>query len=321
MTTSPPAPPSSGPPMADGPGFAARSDVGLVRSGNEDRFLARPPLFAVADGMGGHQAGEVASGLTVDLIEETAARTAAPTADDVVDAILRSNVAIRREAMLRADLAGMGTTCTVVVIDAAVHVAHVGDSRAYLYREGELAQLTEDHSLVASMVREGIIDPADAVTDRRRNILTRALGAEDQVRVDVVTADRAPGDRILLCSDGLHGQVADASIASVLREAADPAGAADRLLGLANAAGGDDNVTVIVIDPDSIVAAGVPDNADVLVETDRVAIVGPSPTVKAVPGLPRRPSAARVVVFVLLVLVIVALAIASWLWFGSTAAA
>ena len=305
--------------MTDGPGFAVRTDIGLVRTGNEDRSLTMPPVFAVADGMGGHQAGEVASGLAIDLLEETAARSPSPTAHDVVDAIERSNAAIRSEARLRSDLAGMGTTCTVVVVDSVIHVAHVGDSRAYIYRDGQLVQLTEDHSLVASMVREGIIAPADASTDRRRNILTRALGAEDQVQVDVVTAERAPGDRILLCSDGLHGQVADAAITSVLGDAMDPATAAERLVGLANAAGGDDNVTVIVIDPDAIVAAPPATVPDVLVETARVATVDPSPTVSADPTRRRLPMR-RILLFALVVLAIVVIAIASWQWLQSTRA-
>ena len=242
---------------ADGPGFAARSDVGSTRSGNEDRFLARPPLFAVADGMGGHQAGEVAAELVIGVLGEVPDRAPDP-GTAVVAALERSNAAIRREAGLRSDLAGMGTTCTVVVLDRAITVAHVGDSRAYRLRGERLEQLTDDHSLVATMVRDGIMDPADAATDGRRNIITRALGAEDQVRVDVVTSDLAPGDRLLLCSDGLHGQVDDAAIATVLRDEPDPATAVDRLISLANAAGGEDNVTVIVIDPDMLAGSANP---------------------------------------------------------------
>jgi serine/threonine protein phosphatase PrpC len=249
--------------MVDGPGYAARSDVGRTRTDNEDRFLAKPPLFAVADGMGGHQAGEVASGIAIELLDAIAGRMPPPSEPEIVDAIERSNGAIRDEARSRADLAGMGTTCTVVVIDAAIHVAHVGDSRAYRLSDGRLVQLTDDHSLVASMVRDGVISSEEALVDGRRNIITRALGAEDEVHVDVISADRRPGDRILVCSDGLHGQVDDAAIAAVLRDEKDPRVAADRLVSLANAAGGDDNVTVIVIDPDALVevAEDPPSNA------------------------------------------------------------
>jgi protein phosphatase len=236
-----------------GPGFAARSDVGRVRAANEDRYLARPPLFAVADGMGGHSGGEVASALAIDLLERASAESGGMESDMIVEALERSNAAIREHARRHRALAGMGTTCTVAVVaDGVVHVGHVGDSRAYRFRTGDLEQLTEDHSLVASMVRDGVLDPAEARSDARRNIITRALGAEDHVRVDVVDADLASGDRIVLCSDGLSGQVPDAAIAAALAEEPDPRRAVDRLIALANGAGGDDNVTVIVIDPDRL---------------------------------------------------------------------
>ena len=291
--------------MPDRQAFAARCDIGLTRTGNEDRFLAKPPVFAVADGMGGHQAGEVASALAIDLLEAAAGRTPAPSLDEIVATIEQSNADIRREARSRADLVGMGTTCTVVVIDEAIHVAHVGDSRAYRLRDGELIQLTDDHSLVASMVREGLMAPADAMADGRRNIITRALGADDGVKVDVVTVDRRAGDRLLLCSDGLHGQVEDPAIAAVLREEVDPGAAADRLVELANAAGGDDNVTVIVIDPDEL-DAGVEDATD-QVEPARS-------------GSRRRRVGLRVVLLVLLAVAAIALAIALWLSVGSSPA-
>jgi len=232
-------------------GFAARSDVGRIRAGNEDRYLARPPVFAVADGMGGHLAGEVASALAIDVLELAASsepdRTDSRT---IVDALERSNAAILAEARRRPELEGMGTTCTVVVVsESEIHIGHVGDSRAYRFRSGRLEQLTQDHSLVATLVRDGVIGPDDAVTDGRRHVITRALGADDHVEVDVVASAVSPGDRLLLCSDGLSGQVPDEAIAAVLASEPDPGRAVDRLIGLANAAGGDDNVTVIVIDP------------------------------------------------------------------------
>ena len=242
--------------MTDGPGFAARTDIGLQRTDNEDRFLARPPLFAVADGMGGHKAGEVASQLVITILGETTATTPVPTPDEVVAAIERSNVEIRSEARRNAEMAGMGTTCTALIVDDRIRIAHIGDSRAYRFREARLEQLTEDHSLVATMVREGLLDPDSAKTDGRRNIVTRALGADDVIRVDRIDADLAPGDRLVLSTDGLHGQVDDATIAGVLAEATAPGDAADRLVRLANAAGGDDNVTVIVIDVDLVARAG-----------------------------------------------------------------
>lgn len=238
--------------MTDGPGFAAATDAGRVRSGNEDRFLARSPLFAVADGMGGHLAGEVASQLAMDGISEVA--DAGPVLDEsrLVSAIEGANSVIRRQARDHPELSGMGTTCTAVVITDRIRIAHVGDSRAYRFRDGRLDQLTRDHTLVASLVAEGIIDPDEARTDGRRNIITRALGADDEVRVDRLETDVAPGDRLMLCTDGLHGQVDDAAIAAVLAEATSPDDAAERLVDLANAAGGDDNVTVVVVDIDDL---------------------------------------------------------------------
>ncbi len=247
--------------MTDGPGFAARTDVGLQRTDNEDRFLARSPLFAVADGMGGHLAGEVASQLVITTLAETTETTPVPTSDEVVEAIERSNLQIRSEARQNAEMAGMGTTCTTLVIGDRVRIAHVGDSRAYRFRQGLLEQLTDDHSLVATMVREGLLAPDAAKTDGRRNIVTRALGAEDVIRVDRIDIDVAPGDRLILSTDGLHGQVDDATIAAVLAEATTVGDAADRLVRLANGAGGDDNVTVIVIDVDLLPGGAVIEDA------------------------------------------------------------
>jgi len=236
-----------------GPGFAARSDVGRVRATNEDRFLARPPLFAVADGMGGHRGGEVASALAIDLLERASVESDGTDPGAIVDALERSNAAIREQARAHRHLHGMGTTCTVAVVaDRVVHIGHVGDSRAYRHRAGGLEQLTEDHSLVASLVRDGTLDPDAARSDARRNIITRALGAEERVDVDVVSAELEPGDRIMLCSDGLSGQVGEDAMAAVLDAEPDPRRAVDRLVDLANEAGGDDNVTVIVIDPDRL---------------------------------------------------------------------
>ena len=150
----------------------------------------------------------------------------------------------------------MGTTCTALVVGDTVTIAHVGDSRAYRSRGGRLEQLTEDHSLVAALVREGRLDPDAAPRDPRRHVITRALGAEDGIRVDVVTVDRLPGDRFLLCSDGIHGQLDDATIGRVLAGTSEPGAAADELVALADAAGGEDNATVVVIDADRV-APGV----------------------------------------------------------------
>jgi serine/threonine protein phosphatase PrpC len=236
-------------------GYAARSDVGRVRRSNEDRFLARPPLFAVADGMGGHEAGEVASAIAVDTLEAALMADGVRDADALVRVLVEANSAIRGRGSSDPALEGMGTTCTAALVGAgSVWLAHVGDSRAYLLRSGTLTQLTRDHSVVAGLVRDGVMNVEEARLDRRRNIITRALGADDRLNVDVTSFEVAAGDRLLLCSDGLIGHVADATMSEVLASEHDPAGAADRLVDLANESGGDDNITVVVIDP-AIVAA------------------------------------------------------------------
>jgi serine/threonine protein phosphatase PrpC len=239
--------------------------------------------------MGGHQAGEIAADLAIGHLAGAFVPGRDPDGRGLVEAIERANAAIRSEARTRPELLGMGTTCTALVVTDVVTIAHVGDSRAYRSREGRLEQLTDDHSLVAAMVRDGRLDAAAAPTDARRHVITRALGAEDDVVVDLVTVDRQPGDRFLLCSDGIHGQVDDATIERVLADAADPGAAADRLIELAEAAGGEDNATVIVIDPDGMplpVAAEL-SRSGPMDATDRVS-VSPSPSRARRLGRPRR---------------------------------
>ena len=202
--------------------------------------------------MGGHLAGDVAADLAIGLLDGALEPGGVPDGPTLVAAIERANAAIRAEAVARPDQRGMGTTCTALVVGDTVTIAHVGDSRAYRSRGGRLEQLTEDHSLVAALVREGRLDPDAAPRDPRRHVITRALGAEDGIRVDVVTVDRLPGDRFLLCSDGIHGQLDDATIGRVLAGTSEPGAAADELVALADAAGGEDNATVVVIDADRV---------------------------------------------------------------------
>jgi serine/threonine protein phosphatase PrpC len=267
------------------PAFGARTDVGRVRTGNEDGYLARPPLFVVADGMGGHNAGEVASGLAVRLIDEALPVGVAPAPTSIASAIQAANAAVWSEARDRPDLAGMGTTCTIVVLDGPrAHVAHVGDSRAYLLRDGSLEQMTSDHTLIASMVREGLLTDEDAQSDERRHIITRAIGAERDVRIDLASRDLRAGDRLLLCSDGLSGQVADELIERVLAGEADPSVAVDRLVELANDAGGEDNVTVIVVDPDRLAVAAPG------VDATATTLIGPAPSLVAAPTVVAAPT-------------------------------
>ncbi|MGI9022854.1 MAG: Stp1/IreP family PP2C-type Ser/Thr phosphatase [Acidimicrobiales bacterium] len=228
------------------------TDVGRVREINEDRYLQRDDLglFAVADGVGGHQAGEVASQTSVDTIE---AAFVEPTTEGLVAAIEAANDAVWGLAQSASEKRGMGTTLTAVALvreDGKEHlaVANVGDSRVYLFQQGELSQLTEDHSLVEELVREGQISRDEARVHPQRSIITRALGMEPQVQVDHLQLIPYQGDRLLLCSDGLTNEVPDDRIESTLRRIRDPQEAAQELVRLARANGGNDNITVVVVD-------------------------------------------------------------------------
>lgn len=227
--------------------FGSLTDVGRVRAANEDALLAdeQRSLFVVADGMGGHNAGEVASATALEVL---VSRVDAGTS--LAEATSEANTTILTKASGDADLAGMGTTLTAVTIrDGRTAIfAHVGDSRAYLLRGGDLTQITEDHSVVEELVRDGRLTPEDAETHPHRSILTRALGVEDHVEVDAYEVDLLPGDRLMLCSDGLTSMVRDPVISAALRRERNSQRAAEALVDLANRAGGSDNITVIVID-------------------------------------------------------------------------
>ena len=182
----------------------AATDIGQVREGNEDSYLLVAPLYAVADGMGGHRGGEVASSLALETVQGLFERHEGTLSDQVVQA----NRAVFERSQNDRSVSGMGTTLTAALIDGdEVHFVHVGDSRAYLLRDGQLTQLTEDHTLVHRMVVEGEITPAEAETHPHRSILTRALGVDENVEVDEGEVEVQGGDRILLCTDGLTGMV------------------------------------------------------------------------------------------------------------------
>lgn len=222
------------------------TDQGQVREANEDGYVVdrRLQLFAVADGMGGHRAGEVASATALEAL-----RAAVASGTGIGDAITSANAAVHGKATGDENLTGMGTTLTAIVPDGnGVLVGHVGDSRAYLLRDGELRQLTTDHSLVEELVREGRITEEDAAVHPQRSIITRALGVEDNVEVDLYPVPLMPGDRLLICSDGLTTMLRPQAISSLLRRESDPTRAANLLVDAANAAGGEDNITTIVID-------------------------------------------------------------------------
>ncbi|MBN2248701.1 MAG: Stp1/IreP family PP2C-type Ser/Thr phosphatase [Coriobacteriia bacterium] len=232
---------------AHDPGYAGDSNVGRVRSENEDAFLIAPPLFAVADGLGGHQAGEIASSLAIDTLLEAAPRAADLKA--LGRAVRQANAAVIDAAATGRGRSGMGTTLTAVMVDGTrLVVAHVGDSRAYLLHLGTLEQLTDDHSLVADLVRQGRITAEESRVHPNRSVITRALGSDPDMMADTFEAQAAPGDRLLLATDGLTSMVQDTEIAHVLATSPTPDAAVDELIDRAVAAGGQDNVTVVVVD-------------------------------------------------------------------------
>ena len=225
------------------------TDVGRKRRHNEDSFVVAPPLFAVADGMGGANAGEVASGLAVETLREESRNDKAGE-KFVVSLIQKANSRVYKRQSDDAEASGMGTTVTVALIeDGIVRFGHVGDSRAYLYREGVLQQLTDDHSLVGELVRSGKISAAEAETHPQRSVITRALGTDPDVDVDTFTVEAQPGDVFLLCSDGLYSMVGTEKILEVLQQRRqDLDGAARELISAANKRGGDDNITVVAFE-------------------------------------------------------------------------
>jgi protein phosphatase len=222
------------------------SDVGRVRSGNEDSMLVQPPVFAVADGMGGHLGGEVASSIAVEVIGAKMRRSGP---DALSDAVQEANAAVFERQIRDRSVAGMGTTVTAVCLDGdSLRIAHVGDSRAYLFRGGELTQLSTDHTLVNDMVRDGAISESEARVHPQRSILTRALGIDQRIAVDTDVLDIREGDRILLCSDGLNSMIEDDVIRRALSDGAEANETVAALVEAANEAGGLDNITVVLLD-------------------------------------------------------------------------
>jgi len=248
----------------------ARTDVGRVREGNEDGYMVHEPLFAVADGMGGHQGGEVASRLALETLEPVAQGGDSEPTSRLAEVVREANRELLHAASQDPQLAGMGTTLTAFITRGdEIHLAHVGDSRAYLLREGELRQLTEDHTVVQRLVDEGRISPEEAEIHPQRSILTRALGVDDDVRVDEAMIEVRPGDRILLCSDGLTGMVPEEDMRRILSEHRDPQEAADALVDAANEAGGQDNITAVVVDVEDSDASAAEDRATSTRRMDR----------------------------------------------------
>jgi serine/threonine protein phosphatase PrpC len=265
--------------------FAAATDVGRMRKNNEDSYLSSKPVAAVADGMGGHSAGEVASAIAIE--ELAALRDRGPwenetaATDDLKQAILRANRRIREMAASDRKLNGMGTTLVALLEDGdLVHLANIGDSRGYLLRQGELSQVTVDHSLVQELVDDGRLSPQDAERHPQRSVITRALGIDPEVEFDLFTYKLQVGDRLLLCSDGLSDVVEPTQIRNVLLRVRNPRQAAQKLIAVANEQGGPDNITVIVVDATDGAAAEV-DEGD---QTDDLAAGSATGAMPAVEG-------------------------------------
>jgi protein phosphatase len=227
------------------------SDVGRVRAINEDLALESSTLFAVADGMGGHAGGEVASRTAIDVLQSEFARR--PTVEGLVHAIRQANRSVWDRSHADPDLRGMGTTLTAAALVGTddgdrLILANVGDSRTYRFHQGKLSQLSRDHSVAEELVDRGELSKAEAAIHPHRHILTRALGVAPDVNVDVWQTTPEAGDRYLLCSDGLTNEVSTRRITSVLAQTTDPQQAADTLVRMANEHGGNDNITVVVLD-------------------------------------------------------------------------
>jgi serine/threonine protein phosphatase PrpC len=302
---------------------AGRTDPGRVRRRNEDAFVLDPPLFAVADGMGGAQAGEVASRLAAAAFREYhEADRFAP--DERLEAIIQeANRRIYERARADADVSGMGTTVTAALLTGRrLTLGHVGDSRAYRIRDGGLEQLTEDHSLVGDLMRSGRLTPEEADSHPQRSVITRALGTDPEVSIDTITVDAKPGDLFLLCSDGLTTMVTDEDILGILSAAPTLDDAARELVRAANTGGGEDNVTVVLfrvegeVEETLVVAPAVEGNGqgdpdeleDTLTNLQPVAAAKPvQPTVSTAKAPKKKPRWGRRILWALLALGFVAL--------------
>ncbi len=254
------------------------TDIGNVRTTNQDQLLVESPLFAVADGMGGHAAGEVAALTAVEALRSAFDKD--PTGDGLLAAAEAANRSIWDRAQADSELRGMGTTLVAVALvdedgEDRLAIVNVGDSRVYLLRGGELEQLTTDHSLVQELVDDGQLSEVEATVHPQRHVLTRALGVDSDVGVDEIQLLPMRGDRLLLCSDGLSRELNDSQVASVLRRFADPGQAARELVAEAKAKGGSDNITVVIID--------VVDDDDLALTSSAALAAAPGPIIATTP--------------------------------------
>jgi PPM family protein phosphatase len=322
--------------------YTGVTDPGRRRRRNEDAYVCEPPLFAIADGMGGAQAGEVASGLAAAVLEEATGDVQRNEHGEerLASLIQEANRRVFRHANEDAATSGMGTTMTVALVDdsdGTIAFGHVGDSRAYRIRGGELEQLTDDHSLVGELVRSGRLSPEEAETHPQRSVITRALGTEPDVDVDTFTTKAEPQDIYVLCSDGLTDMISPHEILAIVERSRDLDDAARALIEAANAGGGEDNITVVLFEidgngrPDAGETARMPaaaptppdDDEDTLSPLDAVPAVDtaviPAQALRehledAEPERQRRPEPRRrILPLVLLILILIALvALAVW---------
>ena len=227
--------------------FGSRTDIGYVRDHNEDSLIIIPPLFAVADGMGGHEAGEIASEITVNTLAELAPSHL--DAEGLTAAVEAANYNVMKAPRQGIGRDGMGTTLTAAMLEGErLLIAQVGDSRAYLLHKGHLQQITRDHSLMADLIEAGQITPEEARVHPNRSVITRAIGSDIHMRPDIYELNVDAGDRILLCSDGLSSMIPNNAIESIMRRQSDAQHCADELVTAALENGGADNVTVVVAD-------------------------------------------------------------------------
>ena len=227
--------------------FGSRTEVGHVREHNEDSLVVTPPLFAVADGMGGHEAGEVASEIAINALAELA--PASPDGDALARAVVAANLEVIKAPGKGIGREGMGTTLTAALLEGErLVIAQVGDSRAYLLHQGRLQQLTRDHSLMADMIEAGQLTEAEARVHPNRSVITRAIGSDPHMQPDIYELNVETGDRILLCSDGITTMIEDPQIARIMGSSETAQECADNLVAAALDAGGYDNATAVVMD-------------------------------------------------------------------------
>ena len=283
---------------------AVATHTGRKRRHNEDAYVLQPPLFAIADGMGGARAGEVASRLAAAALQS--GEVDGNGKERVTALIQAANRSVYERSSQDAEVAGMGTTMTVALVeDATVTLGHVGDSRAYILRDGELEQLTDDHSLVAELVRGGKLSAEEAEHHPQRSVITRALGTDPDVDVDTFTVEAEDGDVFVLCSDGLTDMVGDDEIGRVLADSRENLKeAAEELVRRANKAGGQDNITVVAFE--------MTDEPDEQTLERTVEQTQPMPAAEATPE-PERRRIWRFLPLLILLLGIAAAAIALWI--------